>query len=277
MNQSSLFPAPVPLVVGYGMGLDSTAMLVEMHNRGIRPDLIQHAHTGGEWPHTYAYRKVIDAWLKSVEFPAIVDCRYVPKTARYDTLEGNCLANETLPSLAFGKHSCSIKFKAEPQNRYLRSWLPAVECWGSGGRVRKALGYDAGPQDRKRAIRALRYAPPNYDFWYPLQDWEMDREACERVIAAAGLPVPRKSSCYFCPAAKKSEIVQLRDAHPILFRRALKMEAVFLAGKHARKAEPTTEKGRKGRPTVGLGRNFAWSALANVAKVEDDGKELARP
>ncbi len=42
------------LVVSYGVGLDSTAMLVEMHNRGMRPDLILFSDTGGEKPETYA-------------------------------------------------------------------------------------------------------------------------------------------------------------------------------------------------------------------------------
>lgn len=42
----SLFPAPkAPLVVSYGVGVDSTAMLVAMQQRGIRPDLILFADT----------------------------------------------------------------------------------------------------------------------------------------------------------------------------------------------------------------------------------------
>ena len=42
-----------PLVVAYGLGVDSTAMLVEFAHRGIRPDLILFADTGGEKPETY--------------------------------------------------------------------------------------------------------------------------------------------------------------------------------------------------------------------------------
>ena len=36
----SAAPRPPPLVVAYGMGVDSTAMPVGLHQRGIRPDLI---------------------------------------------------------------------------------------------------------------------------------------------------------------------------------------------------------------------------------------------
>jgi len=35
-----------PLAVAYGLGVDSTAMLVEFAHRGIRPDLILFADTG---------------------------------------------------------------------------------------------------------------------------------------------------------------------------------------------------------------------------------------
>ena len=42
-----------PLVVSYGMGVDSTAMLIGMAQRSIRPDLILFADTGGEKPETY--------------------------------------------------------------------------------------------------------------------------------------------------------------------------------------------------------------------------------
>ena len=48
-----------PLVVAYGLGVNSTAMLVEFARRKIRPDLILFADTGGEKPETYRYMPVI--------------------------------------------------------------------------------------------------------------------------------------------------------------------------------------------------------------------------
>ncbi|MBI2481070.1 MAG: hypothetical protein HYV60_21275 [Planctomycetia bacterium] len=41
-----------PIVVTYGMGVDSTAMRIGLHQRGIRPDLILFADTrvtGSTW------------------------------------------------------------------------------------------------------------------------------------------------------------------------------------------------------------------------------------
>ena len=102
-----------PLVLAYGMGVDSTAVLVGWQTRGVRPDLILFADTGSEKPETYAYLPVIQDWLSRVGFPPVVTVRYEPKNFKnyppYKTLGENCLTNATLPSLAFG-------FRAVPRN-----------------------------------------------------------------------------------------------------------------------------------------------------------------
>src|SRR3954449_10591686 len=67
-----------PLVVAYGLGVDSTALLVEFAQRGIRPDLILFADTGGAKPETYAYLPVIQDYLAGVGFPHVVTVRYAP-------------------------------------------------------------------------------------------------------------------------------------------------------------------------------------------------------
>lgn len=53
-----------PLVVSYGMGVDSTALLVGLAARGIRPDAILFADTGAERPETYAYLAPFNRWLE---------------------------------------------------------------------------------------------------------------------------------------------------------------------------------------------------------------------
>jgi hypothetical protein len=235
-----------PLVVAYGLGVDSTAMLVEFARRGVRPDLILFADTGGEKPETYAFLPAVQRFLALVGFPLVTTVRYQPKTARYHTLEGQCLMTRMLPSLAFGGRSCSLKYKATPQDRFVRSWPPAQQCWARGGRVVKAIGFDAGCGDRRRANHAGRKADPRYEYWYPLQDWGLDRERCQEVITSVGLPVPPKSACFFCPASKKAEILWLAEEHPDLLERALQLE------RNAR--------GRL-RTVRGLGRSFSWEAF----------------
>jgi hypothetical protein len=205
--QRTLFTAAAPkqpLVVAYGMGVDSTAMLIGLAQRGVRPDLILFADTGGEKPETYLYAPVFRQWLRDVDFPQMEVVRYEPPIAPYDSLYGNCWHNQTLPGLAFGRKSCSIKWKAEPQERRVRTWLPAREAWNAGLKVKKLLGFEAGEEYRRYGDRG---DDPRYDHWYPLMDWGWDRETCQRVIADAGLPVPVKSACWYCPAMKKPELV----------------------------------------------------------------------
>lgn len=211
-----------PLVLSYGMGVDSTAVLVGWQRRGIRPDLIIHADVGNEKPETYAYRAVIDAWLARVDFPAITDVRYVvqrPKNGPYTTLEENCLVNETLPSLAFGMKGCSLKWKGEPIDARVRAIY--ADHVRAGGKVLRAIGYDAGPCDSKRGTRE---SEGPWQWIYPLRDWGWDRERCMAEIESAGLPVPPKSACFFCPSTKPAELIQLAKRHPELARRAVVME-----------------------------------------------------
>ena len=211
-----------PLVVAYGLGVDSTAMLVGFVNRGIRPDLILFADTGAEKPETYAYLEVMNAYLRRNDYPEVIVVKYAPVRATYDNLEDNCLQNKTLPSLAFGYKKCSLKFKVAPQDKFCNHWAPAQECWARGEKVLKAIGYDAGPKDSRRAVDKAE--DDEYSYWYPLRDWGWEREECRRQILAAGLPLPLKSACFFCPASQPVEVIWMAYKHPELFRRAIQIE-----------------------------------------------------
>lgn len=206
-----------PLMLAYGLGVDSTAVLVGWHARGIRPDAILFADTKSEKQETYAYLPIIQEWLERVGFPPVTVVENVVKDYRhwppYSGLLQNCLTNATLPSLAFGFKSCSLKHKVAPQNKWTELWQPAIDCWAAGGKVRKAIGYDASPKDKKRFAHAVGMEDPSYDYSYPLMDWGWDREECKRQIRAAGLPVPPKSACFFCPATQKEELHEHRKSY----------------------------------------------------------------
>jgi hypothetical protein len=139
--------------VAYGLGVNSTAMLVEFASRSIRPDLILFADTGGEKPETYRYLRVIRPFLSKVGFPDVTVVRYQPKWATYHTLEEQCLHTATLPSLAYGGKSCSLKYKRYPQDRFILQVYPESQMRQAGGRVVRVLGYDAGEQ--RRVVKAI--------------------------------------------------------------------------------------------------------------------------
>lgn len=248
-----------PLCVCLGMGVDSVAVLVEFSRRGIRPDLITFADTGGEKADTYLYVPILREWLREVGFPQFQVCRYIPKRAPYDSLYGNCIVNETLPSLAFGRKSCSLKWKRDAQEPLRRRLPENVQAWAEGKKVTKVIGFDAS--ETRRTYAGIGAEADEYDYWYPLQDWGWDRERCKKEIDRAGLPVPIKSACFFCPAMKKPEIHDLRDRDPQQYAAALAMEQGYRTGRHWRGDDASTQ---------GLGRRFAWM------DIEPDPDELVQ-
>jgi len=203
---------PPPVVLAYGIGVDSTALLVELVARGQKPDLVLSADTGVEKPATYAYLDVIRPWMDAQDIRHEL-VSYTPKRFKhwppyYGLLE-MCLTNATLPSKSLGGSSCSLKYKKAPQDAFLAGWQPAKDAWARGQRVIRLIGYDAGPRDTLRANHALSIDDPLYDCRYPLREWGWDREACEARIVAAGLPVPPKSACWLCIANRPQEIREL--------------------------------------------------------------------
>lgn len=74
--------APPPVVLAYGIGVDSTALLVELDSRGEPPDLVLTADPGAEKPDTYEYQKLIAAWMAARRIPYEV-VRYVPQRFKH--------------------------------------------------------------------------------------------------------------------------------------------------------------------------------------------------
>lgn len=231
------------IIVSFGGGTNSTALLIGMYERGMKPDFISFADTGGERPYTYKHIEDMQKWLKKVGFPEITVVKKVDKNGDVLTLEDNCLAKNMLPSLAYGFKTCSQKFKIAPQDKHFNN-LPATKAeWKAGRKVTKYIGYDAG-----EARRAKDYEDKKYDFKYPLIDWGWTRDDCIAAITRAGLPQPSKSSCFFCPASTNAEIRETNALYPELMERAIKME---------RGAQLTQVKG--------LGRRFRWEDVIATA------------
>lgn len=150
--------APPPVVLAYGVGVDSTALLVEKVARGEAPDLVLTADTGVEKPETYAYLDVIGPWLRSHGIRHEI-VSYTPKRFKhwppYYSLLEMALTNATLPSKSLGGSSCSLKYKKAPQDAFLRTWQPAIDAWARGQRViRLTVSTPAS------AIRSATRTPP---------------------------------------------------------------------------------------------------------------------
>ncbi len=283
----------------FGGGVDSTGLLVALKVAGVRPDVITFADTAGEKKLTYRHIDRMQEVLLAWDFPPIDVVRKRPLASTgYTTLEGNCIKNETLPSLAFGMKSCSIKWKQEPQDQFLKgvksgpNERPPHSVWitarAKGERMVKLLGYDSGPADLRRS-KGLREADANFDFLYPLQLIGWKRHDCVRAIVVFLGPdfVPIKSACFYCPASKIWELYWLAAHEPDRFEDALFMERNALTGRHSRFDElyfgDTWEnlvRNASSFPSsdtsVGLGRSFSWNQWALVNGVVDQEFRVKR-
>ena len=271
-----------PLAVSYGLGVDSSAILVGLAQlvtegrKEFRPDFVVFADVGSEADASYRYLSHMNAFLKKVGFPQVQivawATAHVAKgygSAR--TLEQQALINQTMPSISasmFGAAKCSVLWKQATQNRWfeLESGLFVETATGrrvlpKGMKIIKAIGYDADEVGREakgtfrvaedqRAEKEKGHAPA-YDYWYPLQDWGWNRARCIAEIEKAIGVVPPKSSCSMCGAMKPDEIKLLPKADLI---RALTIEQMALRGRHGFKFERSGNKG--------LGVKFSWSDFA---------------
>ena len=216
-------------IISYGGGVNSSAMLIEIVNRSMQDEInaILFSDTGAEKPETYQHAAFMSEYCRKNGLPDIT------LVSANGTLEAECLERKQLPSLAYGFRSCSDKYKKRPIRRWLRA-----QNWNE---CEMLIGIDAGESHRTRESDVQ---------WihnrYPLIEWDIDRSNCLRIIADAALPIPIKSACFFCPASKRKEVEWLRDNHPALYQRALKMEG---------NAELTTIKG--------LGRRWSWKDMEN--------------
>ncbi|WP_298150556.1 hypothetical protein [Flavobacterium sp.] len=280
------------IALSFGAGVDSTAMLVALKLADIKPDIITFADTGGEKPDTIAHIGKINDVLASWGWPTISICKKVPlEKTGYKDLYENCLKNETLPSLSYGRKNCSIKWKHVPQTNLIKgvkrgpNAIPPHAIWleyeETGQRIIKLIGYDCGKADMRRS-KNLPISCEDFDYIYPLQIIGWSRPDCvEAITQYLGAEfVPIKSACFFCPASKQWELFWLAAFHPDLLEKALLLERNAMTGKHSRfdKREfgATWEefvlnesKFPSTTATVGLGRSFSWNQWARNNCVVD--------
>lgn len=213
------------MLAAWGAGVDSTAMIIELVARGEPPDAVLMAETLSERPETDRFVPLFRQWMNDhgVENHLV---RYEPKRFRhwppYYSLLENLLTNGTLPSITFNRHSCSAKWKIAPQDRWTENWPPALAAWGRGERVIKLIGYDCSPADNRRYAEREGHEDRRFHFRYPLREWGWTRADCVAKIRAAGLPIPVKSSCFFCAAMKPDEV---RSLPPDYLRLIILIEA----------------------------------------------------
>jgi len=205
-----------------GGGVNSSALAVELMARGYpAPAAAFFADTGGERPETYAHVDDLSAMFVANGWPPVEVVRWIrkvgPNAGRFISIEEQCLTRKELPSLAYGRKGCSVKWKGQPIDAAVKAHPATIKAQSEGRRVIRVLGYDADEPHRWNRFNDNDL----WSWWAPLVEWNMGRFECLSILRHAGFGGVPKSACFFCPATKEREILSLP---PNLQRRALAIE-----------------------------------------------------
>ena len=201
--------------LSFGGGVNSVALYLLMEQLGMEFEAIFVDH-GGDYPETYEY---IDYFIATGRPVTVLrpECFRKKQGRIYNDIYKYCWEMEMVPSMM--ARWCTKDFKVVPVNRYIKK-----PCW-------MHLGIDAGEQKRAR-INSTK----GVESRWLLIEHDIDRDGCKKLIADAGLKVPPKSGCFFCPFQRISQWRKLRMKHPELFCKAQKLEARAMAAR-ARKGK----------------------------------------
>lgn len=217
-------------VISYGGGVQSTALVVLATQGKIgQVDAALFANVGddSEHPATVRYvRDIMVPWAKERHFDIHELHRY-KRSGERETLYGRLVKKDSrslpipirMPDTgAPGTRSCTQDFKI----RVLGKW---VKAHGASAKTpaHVLIGFSTD-----EAHRASNRAPNKYEHpEHPLLDLRLDREDCKRIIERAGLPVPPKSACYFCPFHRPAMWERMRRDEPDLFWKSVKLERLL--------------------------------------------------
>jgi hypothetical protein len=213
--------------ISFGAGVQSTALLV-MSNLGLhgcpRADVAIFADTQGEPQWVYDHLSYMERWSA---IPIIRVTAGNLAAALKARIRGKRRRAASIPGWTKGQNGRSVPLWRQCTRDY--KITPILQ------KVRALLGY--GPRQAvRRCVRCLlgisrdevsRMRPSRVNWCtnlYPLVDAGMDRADCVGLLRQHRIPVPRRSACVFCPYHSDAFWRDLRENHPLEWRRAVAMD-----------------------------------------------------
>lgn len=195
---------PVRHILSFGGGVNSVALMLWLLKHSHPLDEVVFADTGVELPETYAYLPTVETHLAAHE----VKFTRIEGRVRGRDLYQTCWERRVIPS-AIWRWS-TRDFKVRPIYRYYRSLKTQVIQY-------LAIAYDEFDRMRTSEVAFVTNV-------YPLVQNRLSRTDCVDIIQEAGLPMPIKSSCFFCPFSSLDRWKWLYEQHPDLYERAIALE-----------------------------------------------------
>lgn len=217
--------------ISYGGGVQSTALGV-LATQGRLDDIMGgpldamlYSNTGddSEHPATNVYvRDVFTPWAAE-RGVTVHELQRIDRDGRPHTLWGDLMREGSrsvgipvrMTNGAPGNRSCTADFKI----RVVAKWLKAHGASADDPAL-VAIGISTDEIQRVGNKRTEPYERPIY----PLIELGLDRSACAQIIRDAGLPVPPKSACFFCPFHRPSTWAEQRRDEPDLFWKSVELE-----------------------------------------------------
>ncbi|WP_225991310.1 adenine nucleotide alpha hydrolase family protein [Actinomadura montaniterrae] len=183
----------------YGGGWQSTAALVLAAQGRIdfRTFLFANVGDDSEHPATLAYVRDHAAPYAAAHGIEVRELHRIRRDGTTETLYGRLMreGSRSIPipvrmsNGAPGTRSCTADFKIRVIGRWLKAHGASPE-----NPATIAIGISLDEIHRANTRRHEAYER----IVYPLLDLRIRRTDCPRIIRSAGLPVPPKSSCWFC-------------------------------------------------------------------------------
>lgn len=224
-------------VFSFGGGVQSTAALVLAARGEIDYKTFLFANVGAdsEYPATLRYIADHSAPYAAAHGIELVEIRRTLRDGSQPTLLDRIYSTpQSVPIPMRGvkggplSRTCTGDYKIKPIIKWLKEHgATAAQPAVSG------LGISLDEFHRMRTDSGVAWQRLDY----PLIQLRLSRDDCKAIIAAAGLPLPPKSSCWFCPFKRRQEWQRLADNEPALFAQAVEIEA-YLSAKSTARGKP---------------------------------------
>ena len=206
-------------VLSFGGGVQSTAMLLMIKDGMLpRPDVIVHADTGAEREETLT---LIETYVKplceSLDIPFIITESHLGR------LDDYYQSKSAIPII--GTRHCTAKFKIRPIRRYLRTVVGngrgklLAECW-------LGITTDEEHRESESDVKWIRNT-------FPLLELGISRNDCLEYLNKNNVEVV-KSGCFMCPYQSGNQWMDIKQNHPNLWDRALKLEDTYFTNRPER-------------------------------------------
>ena len=180
----------------FGYGVNSVALSEVLHHEPLK----LFADTGNESDETYVFQR----YYEQIHDVIVLRDPVQGFTSLYDY----CIAYKTVPHRAF--RWCTDKFKRQRVNQFYKDDSEPIVYMG--------IAYDERHRAKVDKKGKITYR-------YPLVENGITRKQCIEIINEAGLQVPPKSGCWFCPFQSKQSWIKLLKNHPEQYEKAVQLEA----------------------------------------------------